>query len=850
MNTSPVSPGRCLVLVAPVSGPLVPLEQVPDPVFAGRIAGDGVSIDPTSNQLLAPCDGRVRQVHPSAHALTLEAAEGVELVLHVGLDTVSLRGEGFLAHVRNGDLVRQGQLLVEFAPDHVATRARSLLTQLLAAPSDRVLSVRPRTGFVTGGHDVVMEVVLAGAPAAEAVGPAGPVVVSAPIVVVNATGLHARPAAVLAGAARRFRSDVRLRRGDDEANAKSVTAVMALDVGAGQAVTFRAQGPDAAEALASLGALLASGLGETGTAAPVPVPDRPAPRPAAGPGRHPSLLVGVPASPGAALGRVHQHRRADAEVPERGGDEADERHRLDQALEQAKLQLQVLEGRLAAEADPARAAIFAAHRELLEDPDLRQAAGRHLHQGRSAAFAWKEAVGAEAARLSSLRNELLAARAADLRDVGRRVLQVLLGAGPEPVALPEEALVVAEELTPSETAGLDRSRVLGLCTVTGGPTSHVAILARALGVPAVTGLEARVLDLAEGTPALLDGDAGTLRLDPPETEVEALEARQARLRARRAAEAAAAHRQAVTRDGRRVEVAANVGGLAEAEEAVRAGAEGVGLLRSEFLFLDRAEAPSEEEQLETYRGILRALGGRPLVVRTLDVGGDKPLPYLPLPREENPFLGVRGLRLLLDHPGIVRTQVRALLRASVAGPLSVMVPMVATLAEWRAFRALAEEERACLGVPPVPLGIMVEVPSAALLAEAFAREADFFSVGTNDLTQYTLAMDRGHPRLAAAADALEPSVLRLVAEAARAARAHGRWIGVCGGVASDPRAVPLLVGLGVGELSVAVPAVAEVKARVRSLSLATCRDLASRALAATTAAEVRALVPLPEEERP
>jgi phosphocarrier protein FPr len=279
---------------------------------------------------------------------------------------------------------------------------------------------------------------------------------------------------------------------------------------------------------------------------------------------------------------------------------------------------------------------------------------------------------------------------------------------------------------------------------------------------------------------------------------------------------------------------------------VALGGEGVGLLRSEFLFLNRASAPSEQEQYEVYVAIARTLGReRPLVVRALDVGGDKPLPYLPLPREENPFLGVRGLRLLLERPEVLRTQLRAILRASAEGRVSVMLPMVATLAEFRAAKAVFEEERRRLGAAPVPLGIMIEVPAAALLADAFAREADFFSIGTNDLTQYVLAMDRGHPKLASLVDGLEPAVLMLIARAARAGQAHGRWVGVCGGLAGDSQAVPILLGLGVSELSVSVPTIPTIKARVRGLDLGECRTLAERALAAGSAAEVRALLPDP-----
>jgi phosphocarrier protein FPr len=395
--------------------------------------------------------------------------------------------------------------------------------------------------------------------------------------------------------------------------------------------------------------------------------------------------------------------------------------------------------------------------------------------------------------------------------------------------------------------------VLGFCTTRGGATSHVAILARSLGIPALAGVEPTALELADGTLVALDGNKGTLRLRVSPQEVERIRRAQQRAEQRRRADLARAHEPAVTTDGTAVEVLANIGGVNDAAQVQALGGDGVGLLRSEFLFMERPDAPTEDQQFETYRSIARALGpGRPLIIRTLDVGGDKPLSYLPIPKEDNPFLGERGVRVGLDRPEILRTQLRAILRAGAEADvkLSVMFPMIATLAELRDVKAILAEEAAGLGVPPVRTGIMVEVPAAAIMAAQFAREADFFSVGTNDLTQYTLAMDRGHPKLAPHVDGLSPAVLRLIAHTVAGARSAGRsvHVGVCGGIASDPAAVPILLGIGVDELSVSLPAIPAVKAQVRTLSLDACRALAERALAADSAADVRALVPDPDAE--
>jgi phosphoenolpyruvate-protein phosphotransferase len=423
------------------------------------------------------------------------------------------------------------------------------------------------------------------------------------------------------------------------------------------------------------------------------------------------------------------------------------------------------------------------------------------------------------------------------------VLHLLVGHGEASLDVPPESIIVAEELTPSDTASLDRTRVRGLCTTMGSATSHVAILARGLGIPAIAGTDPRVLDLTPGTRVIIDGDHGTLKPAPTAEEEAAAVERQQSDERRRHSELSAAAEPATTRDGQRVEVVANIGGEREARRVPEVGGEGVGLLRTEFLFMDRRTAPNEDEQAKTYEAIARALGPeRILVIRTLDVGGDKPIPYLALPAEENPFLGERGVRLTLARPELFRAQVRAILRASPAGKVAMMFPMIAMLSEWRAARELVERERAALGVPPIPVGIMVETAAAALIAERFAREADFFSIGTNDLTQYTLAMDRSNARLAPQVDTLHPAVLRLIERTVAGAHQHGRWVGICGALAGDPQAIPVLLGLGVNELSADVPLVPAVKARVRALSMAECRATALEALDAADGAEVRAIV--------
>jgi phosphoenolpyruvate-protein phosphotransferase len=833
-----------LTLLAPLSGVIVPLEQVPDPAFARRLAGDGLALDPLDQRLLAPCDARVLHVHRAGHALTLSAS-GLEILLHVGLDTVALNGKGFEPRVKAGDEVRAGDLLLTFDADYVARHARSLITPVLVLNMDRVAALQGRTGRVLGGRDALLEVRLAadGPDATPRV--QGNAVESAPVVIASEAGLHARPAAAVAATARRFSSDVRLVKEGREANARSVVSIMMLEVGRGDAVTVVARGEDAAAAADAVLQVLSSASaaahgGDPRRPSGTPATSAVSARPTGTPG---SPLTGVPASPGVAIGRVFQLRHADEVLEERAADPSHERRALDAAIAGAHRQLVALQLRLAAEGDADRVAIFAAHQELLEDPALLDGTAEQIREGASAAYAWRQAYLQQSDRLLALRNELLAGRAADLRDVGRRVLHLLVGRDGTPPEVPMESIVVAEDLAPSEAATLDRTRLRGFCTTTGSATSHVAILARGLGVPAVAGMDPRVLELPSGARVALDGDAGTLWRDPSPVEEAEIAARQASAARLRAAELAVATQPAVTRDGHRVEVAANVGDLDEARRVPEVGGEAIGLLRSEFLFLERRTAPTEDEQAAAYEAIIRQVGPeRLVVVRTLDVGGDKPLAYLPVAAEANPFLGERGIRLLLNRPELFATQVRAILRASRAGKVAIMFPMISTVGEWRAARELVELQRLALGVPPLPVGIMIETPSAALLADRFAQEADFFSIGTNDLTQYTLAMDRTNPGLAPQVDALHPSVLRLIEQAVAGAHAHGRWVGVCGAAAGDPQAVPVLVGLGVDELSASVPLVPAVKAQVRALSLEECQVTARLALDAADGAEVRGLV--------
>lgn len=661
----------------------------------------------------------------------------------------------------------------------------------------------------------------------------------------NPTGLHARPAKVFVNTAKQYKSDIRVEHGSKKANAKSLISMLTLGVESGSQIRILVDGADEDVAIEALETAVSSGLGEgdmltheAPTQPPKPANDQ---KPSAVEVETASnMLKGIPAAPGIAIGPIYLLQHEEIEIEETFQGATAEQERLQKAIERARAQLIALHKKMLKSTSASEAAIFEVHLEILDDPDLLDTVLDRINKQQSAAQAWRATIDARAQAMAKLNDPLLAGRSADIQDVGYRVLRLLMGADEQRISLPDyPVILVATDLSPSDTAAIDRDKVLGFCTAAGGPTAHSAIIARALSLPAVVSIGERVLEIDNLTQVILNGSNGILTLEPDEAAVTQAQAKQKQWQKEISTAQQTAGEPAITQDGHRMEIVANIGGLADAEKAAASGAEGVGLLRTEFLFLDRTDAPTELEQFEVYRDIVQAMNGRPVIVRTLDIGGDKPLPYIDVPPEANPFLGERGIRLCLNRPDLLRQQLRAILRAAEFGPLRIMFPMVADLSEWRAARAMVVEVQAELQAPQVELGIMIEVPSAALMADVFAQEVDFFSIGTNDLTQYTLAMDRMHPSLAGKSDGLHPAVLRLIARTVEAAHAAGKWVGVCGELGADPQAVPILIGLGVDELSVSVPAIAPVKAQIRSLTLADSQLGAQRALACGTAAEVR-----------
>jgi multiphosphoryl transfer protein len=757
-------------------------------------------------------------------------------------------------------LIRRTAIAVLQVPDGVAWQdgERARLVVAIAAQSDEHIALLQRLTRLIGEPgqlDALLDArdpqqvvdALSGAPAA------APAIITATpadyaeraeLTLDYPHGLHARPASAWVATAKRFQAALRVRHDASVADPKNLVSLLQLGATAGARLVVSAQGVDAVDALAALTRTIGALAAEEQARAAAAQARRASARPACWTPQGPATVFdGVAAGPGFVVGPVRVLRTARLDIDDVPGDTLDATRAFERALRATADELDALARDTTARLGAAEGEIFGAQRALLDDPDLLADTARRLLDGHGLAWSWHQASEQQAARLAVLPDPLLAARAIDLRDVARRVLAQLgvAGAVSPHAEATRPSILIADDLTPSDTARLERATTLGLCTVAGGPTSHTAILARTLGLPAAVACGAALMTVADGADAVLDGAAGRLYVGLSAQDL--AQARQVQAQQLEDTRRAAAQRAlpAATLDGHVLEIGANLTRPDQVRDALDSGADGVGLMRTEFLFLERDDAPDEDEQYDCYQRMVAASGGRRLIIRTLDIGGDKQVPYLNLPEETNPFLGVRGVRLCLRRPDLFVPQLRALYRAAKTGPLWIMFPMVSTLDEARQARELAEHVRAELDAPHVPLGIMVETPSAAALADHFAALVDFFSIGTNDLTQYVLAIDREHPELARMAESLHPAVLRMIRQTVDGARRHRKWVGVCGGLAGEPLGASILAGLGVDELSMSARDIPAVKTRLRGARLDALQALAQRALDCADADAVRAL---------
>ncbi len=537
------------------------------------------------------------------------------------------------------------------------------------------------------------------------------------------------------------------------------------------------------------------------------------------------MEVGIGASPGIAIGKARVLKKPVMTIEKAplGTVEA-EKSRFKQGLCEAAKEIQLTIGKTRESLGNSEAMIFEAHLMMLEDPEFISQIEAQILSGDSAPFAVKTVADGFIAMFSAIEDEYLRGRAADLKDVSDRLIRKLLGI--KEVDFTEKGIIlVAEDLSPSDTAKIDRDKVLGFVTEIGGTTSHSAIMARTIGIPAIVGLGSKIENIKDGDFLAMDGDLGQVYVNPDETVVTDLKERMAAQQQKKEALKAMKGQHSVTKDGHRVELACNIGGVKDMVHVFENDGEGIGLFRSEFLYMDRKNLPSEAEQFEAYKAVLEGMEGKPVVIRTLDVGGDKNLPYLNIPREENPFLGFRAIRYCLKNEAVFKTQIKALLRAGVFGNLRIMLPMISGITEIREAKKIIETCKAELTSENIEftqtyqLGIMIEIPSAAIMADVLAKEVDFFSIGTNDLIQYTIAVDRMNQDIAELYTPYHPAVLRLIYQVIQAGKKAGIWVGMCGEAAGNPKMMPLLLGMGLEEFSMNPSKILSGRALIQRLSL-------------------------------
>lgn len=665
------------------------------------------------------------------------------------------------------------------------------------------------------------------------------------VVLQNAHGLHARPATALVEIAKKFTGEIKVSVDKIHfVSAKSLSQLLSLGATRGQTLTFIAEpNTDTETALDEMILAVRNGLGET--VEPIsqvlvnpqsldewvePFIDET------------DSLKGVPASRGLAVGLSFVRKEKSYDYQQLAKNADTEKQRFIDAIMQVK---KALQNTIETASNQVIAQIFTAHLAMLDDVALLNPVYEQIGNGFSAEYAWHEHIEQVAKAQESLQNKLLAERAMDLRDVGDKVLAVLSGETVEHTPN-EPYILIKKDLMPSDVARLDSQNVVGILTALGGASSHSAIVARALGIPAVVGAGDSVLNIAQEIPILINGGTGEFFVNPSHEQLQQASVEQERQQFEQTKAIQTCEIPAITLDNHQVHVMVNLGDINNADVAVKHGADGVGLLRTEFVFMKHSQMPDVNAQIADYKKVFDAMGKRPVVVRTLDIGGDKPLAYLPLPTEENPFLGVRGVRLSLRKPAMLKQQLTALIKASQQSSpnqdLRIMFPMIGRVEEWLKVKEILNHILAENPHHKLQVGMMIEVPSSAILAEKFAPHVDFFSIGTNDLTQYALAIDRGHPVLSREADGLHPSVLKLIENTVKSAHKYGKWVGVCGELASDRQAVPILLGLGVDELSVATSQIPLVKMQIRSLSKKDCQTLAEKALDCDTATAVRVLI--------
>ena len=822
---------KILNLYSPLKGKIIDLSNVPDEAFAQEMLGDGIAVDPEENFIYAPTDATVKTLHKCLHAVVLEK-DGFEILIHIGVDSVSLKGQGFKTFIAEGDRVKQGQKLIEFDRDFLKKYTTSnVVMMVIANPTDVDLKKE-----VTGEVDTqtkILEVSCNKENIQENIIEDDSIVITEEFTVSNKTGLHARPAGEVAALAQNFKdTNVFIIKNSKQANAKSIVEILGLSVEYGDRIKIKAHGPESNIATIKIKDFILNGL-KNNIVKQSPIISKVTLNE-----NGETKIKGIGIFDGLSIGKAYVIKDVQFKLAEKSNlSTEEEMSKFLTSLQHVKSALE--KERHAVYAQKEREEILLAHITILEDPFLIQETKQSIAKGYSAAFAFSSAVRRAINVLKNTGNEILHSRIADFVDLETRILTDLTGENYDLPQFKEDTIVIVKELLSHQLKELNE-HVTGIIMAEGSALSHVSIMLKTLGIPTIIGAGRAVFDIKDGQDIILDSKLGNIIVNP--VNINEVKKKAEAIKISRKENLLHAFDAARTKDGVEIIVSGNIGTIAQAKQSAEQGAQGIGLVRTEFLFANVKKAPTEQEQYEIYQKIADLQNGHPVIIRTLDVGADKPIPFIPQIQEDNPILGRRGIRTSFVNVELFKTQLRAIMRVKPYGIAKIMIPMVTFVEEIKTVKRFVREEQKKLGIDKVSLGMMMEVPAAALMAKEFAKEVDFFSIGTNDLTQYTLALDRSHPTLNFLSDSLNPSVLRMIDTIVRGATSQNIPVGVCGAVASEPAGAILLTGLGIRALSVVPSVVADIKALIRQLDIKKCEEVAQKALNCISVAEVRSLV--------
>ena len=832
-------------IYAPLKGTIIKIENVADPVFAEKMLGDGLAIRPLLgiSKVVAPFNGTIQTVHSSQHAVGLVSEQGIEILIHVGIDTVKLEGKGFKSFVKEGDIVKKGDVLLEADFEFLSKNAPSIDTIMVFTNLSDNQKLAHTTKVDVEAQEEIVAIVDSGASSVlETADNTEEAIVKSDVKVLNHTGIHARPASFIMNVANKFKSKIDLSLNGKTGNAKSVISILGLGAKKNDVIEITAKGSDAQESVNMLVKSFLDGLGESVDSVSSNSTKKSNTAQVNVDLTKEITLKGVVGSPGLVIGKAFILKEEKIEVEENSINPSAEFTVLTNNI--LSVRANILSEIEVAEVNgqKSKVEIFNAHLSILEDEELIIYSQQVINKGKTAGYAWKKAIENSIEILKSTKNQLLMERIADFKDIEKRVLKSILGIEDNGTSYPENSIIIAKDLVPSDLTKFD-SNVKGILLGAGSSTSHVSIMLRNMGMPAIVAVGEFIINLSNASNIVLDANDGKVMINVAEKDLIAIREKEVLLNKIRQENILNCKKPATTLDGNNIEVMGNVSNPKEAHRAHELGGEGVGLLRTEFLFFSSQEAPTENEQYEIYQEVVDSMQGNSVILRTLDVGGDKPLAYVEIGHEENPIMGLRGVRKYFNNQEIFLTQIRAILKIKPLKLARIMIPMVADVEEIVAVRKMIEDEKAKLGITEkVEIGTMIEVPSAAIMADRLAKYVDFFSIGTNDLTQYTLAMDRGNPNLTARLSNLHPALLNLIKMTVDGANTTGIHTAVCGAMASEVRAVPILVGLGVKEFSTSMKSIPDVKALIRTLSYEKCKEVAERAIKLESADEVNELV--------